>query len=66
MTKDKNDYLPGDLVTCTVAGKLPHIMIVSNLKSIDGIPLIIHNIGAGTMEESRLFEFPLTGHYRMR
>ena len=58
------DYLPGDLVTCTVAGSLPHIMIVSDRKNKDGVPLIIHNIGNGTQEEDDLFTFPITGHYR--
>jgi len=66
VTKKKEDYLPGDLVTCTVAGRLPHIMIVSDRKAADGTPMIIHNIGLGAMEESRLFEFPLTGHYRIK
>jgi uncharacterized protein YijF (DUF1287 family) len=64
VTQKKSDYLPGDLVTCTVAGRLPHIMIVSDKKARDGTPLVIHNIGAGAREENRLFEFPLTGHYR--
>ena len=64
VTKDEADYLPGDLVTCTVAGKLPHIMIVSNKKSSEGILMVIHNIGSGTKEEARLFDFPITGHYR--
>lgn len=64
VTQKPSDYLPGDLVTCTVAGKLPHIMVVSNKKSAKGIPLVIHNIGAGTKEENRLFDFPITGHYR--
>ena len=62
----KEDYKPGDLVTCTVAGKLPHIMIVSDKKSSDGTPLILHNIGSGAVEEDRLFDFPLTGHYRIK
>jgi len=66
VTKDKNNFLPGDLVTCTVAGRLPHIMIVSDKKSDEGTPLIIHNIGGGAKEEDRLFEFPLTGHYRVK
>lgn len=64
VTKKASDYLPGDLVTCTVAGRLPHIMIVSDKKSAKGVPLVIHNIGAGTQEENRLFDFPITGHYR--
>jgi uncharacterized protein YijF (DUF1287 family) len=65
VTKDKRDYLPGDLVTCTVPPNQPHIMIVSDRRSTEGIPFVIHNIGRGTKEENRLFEFPLTGHYRI-
>ena len=64
VTRKKADYLPGDFVTCTVAGKLPHIMMVSDKKAADGTPLVLHNIGAGAVEEDRLFAFPLTGHYR--
>jgi uncharacterized protein len=66
VTQNAADYQPGDLVTCTVAGKLPHIMIVSDKRTPDGRPYIIHNIGQGTREEDRLFEFPLTGHYRWK
>lgn len=66
LSKAPAAYRPGDLVTCTVAGNLPHIMIVSDRKAADGTPLIIHNIGAGTEEEDALFAFPLTGHYRIR
>ncbi|RJQ80184.1 MAG: DUF1287 domain-containing protein [Desulfobacteraceae bacterium] len=56
---------PGDIVTCIVPPRLPHIMIVSDKKNRDGIPFVIHNIGAGAQEEDRLFEFELTGHYRI-
>ena len=66
VTKEKRDYMPGDLVACTVPPNRPHIMIVSDRKTREGIPLVIHNIGRGTKEENRLFEFPLTGHYRIR
>ncbi len=66
LTENPDDYKPGDLVTCTVPPNLPHIMIVSDQKSADGRPLVIHNIGAGTKEEDRLFEFKLTGHYRVK
>jgi uncharacterized protein YijF (DUF1287 family) len=65
VTEPKDDYHPGDLVTCTVPPNRPHIMIVSDRKSSDGIPFVIHNIGAGTREENRLFSFPITGHYRI-
>jgi uncharacterized protein YijF (DUF1287 family) len=66
VTKTSTDYLPGDIVTCTVPPHLPHIMIVSDRFSEGdpARPLIIHNIGQGAREEDRLFEFELTGHYR--
>jgi len=61
----QGDYQPGDLVTCTVPPNLPHIMIVSDRTNAAGRPLIIHNIGSGAQEEDRLFEFKITGHYRV-
>lgn len=65
VSKKATDYLPGDIVTCTVGGR-PHIMVVSDKKTSQGVPLVIHNIGAGTKEENRLFDFPITGHYRIK
>lgn len=66
VTRDPADYRPGDLVTCIVPPNLPHIMIVSDAASADDPQrrLIIHNIGQGARAEDRLFEFPLTGHFR--
>ncbi|UXM95914.1 DUF1287 domain-containing protein [Bartonella sp. HY329] len=61
---DVTNLQAGDIVTQTVNDKLPHIVIISNQKNADGIPLVIHNIGRGTQEEDRLLEFPQTGHYR--
>lgn len=59
------DYQPGDLVTWMLAGNLPHIGLVSDKRSADGLrPLIIHNIGAGPQEEDVLFAYKITGHYR--
>ena len=65
VTARKEDYLPGDLVAVTVPPNLPHIMVVSDRTSPTGVPLVIHNIGRGAQEEDRLFEFPITGHYRV-
>lgn len=64
ITNEKEDYQAGDLVTCLVSGNRPHIMMVSYKKAADGTPYVIHNIGGGTKEESSLFDFKLTGHYR--
>jgi hypothetical protein len=58
-------YLPGDIVTWTLPGNLPHIGIVSDRRMQDGTPLILHNIGQGAREENILFAFPMTGHYRI-
>ncbi len=66
VTRLAEDYLAGDLVTCTVGRNLAHIMIVSDKKTARGVPLVIHNIGSGTKEENRLFDFPITGHYRIK
>ncbi|MBT3635860.1 MAG: DUF1287 domain-containing protein [Opitutae bacterium] len=65
VTRRADDYLAGDLVTCTVGRNLAHIMIVSDKNTASGVPFVIHNIGSGTKEEDRLFEFPITGHYRV-
>ena len=66
VSENKDDYKVGDLVTCIVPPNLPHIMVVSNKKALDGTPLVIHNIGRGTQEENRLFSFKITGHFRLK
>ena len=66
VTRKAKDYLPVDLVTCTVGRNLAHIMIVSDKKTAAGVPFVIHNIGGGAKEENRLFDFPITGHYRIK
>jgi uncharacterized protein YijF (DUF1287 family) len=62
---EAGDYRAGDLVTCVVPPNLPHIMIVSDRKTGAGVPWVIHNIGGGTREEDRLFDFRITGHFRL-
>ncbi|MGD9547880.1 MAG: DUF1287 domain-containing protein [Candidatus Krumholzibacteriia bacterium] len=64
-TRDPADYLPGDLVTWMLPGNLPHIGIVTDRRSPDGLrPLIVHNIGRGPRLEDCLISFTVTGHYR--
>ncbi len=58
------DYLPGDLVAWDLGGGVLHIGIVSNRKAVRGVPLVIHNIGAGAREEDMLFRYTIIGHYR--
>ena len=64
VTNKPDDYLPGDLITCTVPPHLPHIGIVVPSPNGGETPWVVHNIGQGPQLEDRLFEFPLTGHYR--
>ena len=64
ITENAADYEPGDLVTWNLSDSIPHIGIVSDRKTEEGTPLIIHNVGAGTQEEDFLFSHTITGHYR--
>lgn len=59
-----DDFLPGDIVTSLLPGNLPHIMIVTDRMGATD-PMVVHNIGAGTQVEDRLFDYPHTGHYRL-
>ena len=58
------DYQPGDFVTWDLGNGVPHIGIVSDRKSRQGDPLILHNMSRGTEEGDLLFVYPITGHYR--
>ena len=65
VTKDPNDYVAGDLVTWMLPGNLPHIGIAIGSSSGAGNkPLIVHNIGSGSVIEDMLFDYQITGHYR--
>ena len=64
ISTEPDDFLPGDVVTSLLPGNLPHILIVTDRPGALA-PLIVHNIGAGAQVEDRLFEFEITGHYRL-
>lgn len=67
VTEAAKDYQPGDIVSQMLPGNLPHMAIVSHRASADGTrPMLVHNIGAGTQLEDRLFDFEITGHYRFK
>ena len=63
VSTDPSDYRPGDIVTWRLASGLPHIGIVSS-RSSGSRPLVVHNVGAGTVLEDALFANPVTGPYR--
>jgi len=62
------DYLPGDIVAWNLKGDtgwLPHIGVVTDRVSLSGRPMVVHNIGAGPKLEDVLFDWNMTGHYRV-
>jgi len=65
VSRDPDNYQPGDLVTWMLPGNLPHIGIVTDRRNASGDrPLIVHNIGSGPQLEDVLFAYEITGHYR--
>ncbi len=66
-SQNANDYLPGDVVCWKLSSGQTHIGIVSNRKNASNSRYtIIHNIGAGQVEEDCLFDFTIIGHYRYK
>jgi len=64
MTKNAEDYIPGDIVCWNLGGGTTHIGIVVNRKSNDGQRyMMVHNIGGGQVLEDCLFDFKIIGHY---
>ena len=47
-----------------LGGGILHIGIVSDRRAA-GVPLVLHNIGAGAREEDILFRYTIIGHYRL-
>ncbi len=65
LASEASAYLPGDVVTMNLPGRLTHIALVTGRASQDGArPLCVHNIGAGARLGDALFAFELTGHFR--
>lgn len=60
-----SDYQPGDVVSWRLANGLPHIGIVSSIKSASHPERyqIIHNIGWGPKLEDKLFAYKINGHW---
>lgn len=63
-TKKSENFAGGDIVAWDLGAGITHIGIVSDRRTKEGVPLVIHNIGRGTQEEDILFQFHIIGHYR--
>lgn len=59
------DFAAGDIVAWDLGRGVTHIGIVSDRQD-NGVPLVIHNIGAGAKEENVLFQYKIIGHYRLK
>ncbi|NBC82242.1 MAG: DUF1287 domain-containing protein [Bacteroidetes bacterium] len=67
VTRDAQDYLPGDIVCWNLGGGITHIGFVVNQQSADDKrPLIVHNIGGGQVLADCLFDYEIIGHYRYK
>jgi uncharacterized protein YijF (DUF1287 family) len=65
ITQNANDYKTGEIVTWMINDKLPHIGIITHLKSEDGKRnLIVHNVGNGQVLEDCLFSYTIVGHFQ--
>lgn len=64
VSDNPNDYKTGEIVTWMINGKLPHIGIITHKKSIDGNPMIVHNVGSGQVAEDCLFSWEIVGHFK--
>lgn len=64
ITKNSNDYLPGDIVVWEFSSGRKHIgMVIDELLSNEQRPLIVHNVGAGPQINDALFRWKIIGHY---
>ena len=65
VSENASDYKTGELVTWMINRKLPHIGIVTHLKSEDGKRnLIVHNVGSGQVLQDCLFNYEVVGHFK--
>jgi len=65
ITQNPSDYKTGDLVTWLLAGDaIPHIGIVTHIKSENGNPMIVHNVGSGQVLEDCLLNWKIVGHFK--
>lgn len=65
ITKNASNYKTGDIVTWLLAGDaIPHIGIVTHIKSNNGNPMLVHNVGSGQVLEDCLLSWKIVGHYK--
>jgi len=64
ITKNSDDYLPGDIVSWKLPNGMTHIgVVVSELSKDRERFQVVHNIGSGQIVEDILFDFEIIGHH---
>ncbi len=56
-------WQPGDIVCWKMPGGGDHTGLISSRRDLQGIPLVIHNLG-GCREQDVLTDWTIAGHYR--
>lgn len=65
ISKNADDYRPGDIVAWNLHGGVTHIgMVVDQKNLLRSRYMILHNIGEGPQIEDVLFDWKIIGHYR--
>lgn len=59
-------YLAGDIIVWKLSNGLDHTGIISKKRHSSGVPLVIHNIGRGAVEEAAFYIGNIMGHYRIK
>jgi len=60
-----DDFIPGDVLTWRLSGNEPHIgIVVSDRDPRTGMPLVVHNLGAGVRKEDLISLSAPVGHFR--
>ncbi|MEM1087584.1 MAG: DUF1287 domain-containing protein [Pseudomonadota bacterium] len=58
------DWAPGDILTCRVGDRLPHIGLLTDRRGRDGRWMAVHNIGLGTLEDSQIWGYSQKRRFR--
>ncbi|MFN3649240.1 MAG: DUF1287 domain-containing protein [Armatimonadota bacterium] len=59
----RQSWQPGDLVYWDLPNGMGHCGVLSDVRSAEGLPLVIHNLG-GTRQEDCLEAWTITHHFR--
>jgi uncharacterized protein len=66
ISKNAEDYQPGDIVCWNLYAGVTHIGLVVDKKTSTGRHQVVHNIGRGQELSDCLFEYKIIGHYRYK